>query len=59
MTVKHFWLFFISLTLILVILKLTNIIGWSLWWIFCPLWIPVLIGIIFVSIFIILGMLTL
>jgi sterol desaturase/sphingolipid hydroxylase (fatty acid hydroxylase superfamily) len=28
------------LTIVFVVLKLTNIISWSWWWIFAPLWIP-------------------
>ena len=51
--------FLIILTLIFTVLKFINIIGWSFWWIFSPLWIPVFVGIVFVSVFIILGMLTL
>ena len=35
------------LFLIFLILKLTNTITWSWWWVTSPLWIPVLIGIIF------------
>ena len=31
------------LTLFLILLKVTGIIGWSWWWVFCPLWIPLLL----------------
>ena len=31
------------LTIVFLILKLTNTINWSWWWIFSPLWIPVAI----------------
>ena len=30
----------LGLTILFVILKLTNIIEWSWWWILSPLWIP-------------------
>ena len=32
------------LTMIFVVLKLTNYINWSWWWVLSPLWIPILIG---------------
>jgi hypothetical protein len=31
------------LTLFLILLKVTGIISWSWWWVFCPLWIPLLL----------------
>jgi hypothetical protein len=31
------------LTIVFVVLKLTNIISWSWWWIFAPLWIPAIL----------------
>ena len=30
-------------TMIFVVLKLTNVIGWSWWWVFSPIWIPALV----------------
>ena len=33
-----------TIFLILLILKLTNIITWSWWWITAPLWIPAVLG---------------
>lgn len=32
--------FYILLTIIFAVLKLTNIINWSWWWIVSPLWLP-------------------
>jgi hypothetical protein len=29
------------LTILFIVLKLTNVIDWSWWWVFAPLWIPV------------------
>ena len=29
-----------TLTLVLIILKLTNVIDWSWWWVLAPLWVP-------------------
>lgn len=36
------------LTVVFVVLKLTDVIDWSWWWVFSPLWIPlaILVGII-------------
>lgn len=39
------------LTITFVILKLIGIINWSWWWIFSPLWISVIIGLIILFIF--------
>ena len=36
------------LFLVFLVLKLTNIINWSWWWITAPLWIPAILIIIFV-----------
>lgn len=35
------------LTIVFITLKLLNIIDWSWWWIFSPIWIPVLLIIVF------------
>lgn len=32
------------LTLIFVVLKLCNVINWSWWWVFCPIWISFALG---------------
>lgn len=39
------------LTIAFVILKLIGIISWSWWWVFSPLWISVIIGLIVLLIF--------
>ena len=31
------------LTIVFIVLKLTNVITWSWWWVLAPLWIPFLI----------------
>lgn len=36
------------LTVAFVILKLTNVINWSWWWVLAPLWIPLCLFIIIV-----------
>ena len=36
------------LTIVFVVLKLMGIITWSWWWVLAPLWIPVLLLIVFV-----------
>jgi len=33
------------LGIVFIILKLTNVIDWSWWWVLAPFWIPVAIGI--------------
>ena len=41
------------LAIVFVVLKLTNNISWSWWWVLSPLWIPLgLIAVLFVVIFI-------
>ncbi len=32
------------LTIVFIILKLTNYIDWSWWWVLAPLWIPITAG---------------
>jgi len=39
-----------TLFLIFTILKLTNNITWSWWWVTSPLWIPLALGIAFIAI---------
>lgn len=40
------------LATIFIVLKLTNVITWSWWWVLCPLWIPfaIYMAIIFIVI---------
>jgi len=41
------------LAIVFVVLKLTNNISWSWWWVLSPLWIPLgLIAILFVVVFV-------
>ena len=41
------------LAIVFVVLKLTNNISWSWWWVLSPLWIPLgLIAILFVIVFV-------
>lgn len=35
--------FFELLTVVFVTLKLTGCISWSWWWVFAPLWIPIVV----------------
>mgnify|MGYP003207889414 len=37
------------LFLVFLVLKLTNVIDWSWWWVTAPLWIPVIIFLVFVA----------
>lgn len=37
--------FSLALTLIFIVLKLTNVIAWSWWWVLSPIWIPGGIGV--------------
>lgn len=34
------------LFIVFLVLKLTNVIDWSWWWVTSPLWIPLLLGLI-------------
>ena len=36
-----------ALTLIFVIAKLMNKVDWSWWWVFAPIWMPIVIAIFF------------
>ena len=38
------------LTIVFIILKLTGVISWSWWWVFAPLWIPVVFVLAIVAI---------
>lgn len=39
--------------IVFLVLKLTNVIDWSWWWVTSPLWISALIGIAFLVLFLI------
>lgn len=34
------------LTILFVGLKLTHVINWSWWWVFAPMWVPALVGVL-------------
>lgn len=34
------------LAIVFIVLKLTNVIGWSWWWVTAPIWIPVAITLV-------------
>lgn len=36
------------LTIIFVLCKIFGIITWSWWWVFAPIWIPFLLGVLFI-----------
>lgn len=38
------------LTIVFVVLKLTNVIDWSWWWVLSPLWISLLLALVLVVI---------
>ena len=44
--------FFGLLTLIFITLKLTGYIDWSWWWVLAPLWIPIVLVLLFILTFI-------
>ena len=44
--------FFGLLTLVFITLKLLNVISWSWWWVLAPVWIPTLIVIALIIIYI-------
>lgn len=44
------------LTIVFIILKLTDVIDWSWWWVLSPIWISLLIAVVFVVGFVLLGM---
>ena len=43
--------FYTLLFLLFLGLKLSNIINWSYWWVFAPLWGPALFAIFFIAIY--------
>jgi len=38
------------LTIVFIVLKLTNLIDWSWWWVLSPIWISVVISVIIVAV---------
>lgn len=46
------------LTILFIGLKLGNIIDWSWWWVFAPLWIPLGLGSLIIFIALVVGILT-
>lgn len=40
----------ILLLVIFVLLKLFKVVTWSWWWIFCPLWLPIVISVVLIVI---------
>lgn len=42
--------FFSLLGLVFIVLKLTNVIDWSWWWVTCPFWIGTAVAIFFLCI---------
>lgn len=34
------------LGVVFIVLKLTNVIDWSWWWVLAPFWVPIAIGIV-------------
>lgn len=42
--------FFGLLTIVFIVLKLTDVIDWSWWWVLSPLWIPVAVALLVASV---------
>ena len=40
--------FLLVLTLIFIVLQLTNFIAWSWWWVLAPFWVPMAIGLVMI-----------
>lgn len=51
--------FMFLLFIVFLILKLTNVITWSWWWVTAPLWGGLALGLVIGAIFLILGLLAL
>ena len=49
-TVTYNGIFLPLLTVLFIGLKLTGYIAWSWWWVLAPLWIPIAIGLVLLSI---------
>ena len=43
------------LTIVFIVLKLTNVINWSWWWVLSPMWISVIFVALIVGIYLIVG----
>lgn len=39
------------LTIVFIVLKLTNVITWSWWWVLSPIWLPALLMILTILVF--------
>lgn len=50
-TVKVSWPIASILAIVFIVLKLTNYINWSWWWVLSPIWIPFAIFILIILIF--------
>lgn len=44
--------FFGLLTIVFIVLKLTEVITWSWWWVLSPLWIPVTVAVVIATVFV-------
>lgn len=40
------------LTIVFITLKLTGYIDWSWWWVLAPLWIPIVLALLFILVFV-------
>ena len=43
------------LTIVFIVLKLTNVIAWSWWWVLAPIWLPLAIALVVVAIMFAIG----
>ncbi len=44
--------FFGLLTIVFIVLKLTEVIAWSWWWVLSPLWIPISVVVVIATVFV-------
>lgn len=44
--------FFGLLTIVFIVLKLTEVISWSWWWVLSPLWIPISVAAVIATVFV-------
>lgn len=44
------------LTIVFIVLKLTNTIAWSWWWVLAPIWLPLTIGMVVAGVFLVIGL---
>lgn len=45
------------LTIVFIVLKLTNVITWSWWWVLAPIWLPLTIALVVAAIILGIGIL--